>query len=93
MNRKKPKLPAFKSVDEESDYWDRTSTAEYDSEDVTEAFFEELRSRAEPKKKVTLRLEPELIEDLKAIARKHGMPYQSLARELLWTSVTRVAGA
>ncbi len=92
MKRKTQKLPAFKNVEEESDYWDRTSTAEYDSEDVTEAFFEDLRSKAAPKKKVTLRLEAELIEDLKAVASKHGMPYQSLARELLWTGVTRVAG-
>jgi len=91
MNKEKNRLPAFKSVEEESDYWDRTSTAGYDSEDVTESFFEELRSRAEPKKKVTLRLESELINDLKTLARRHGMPYQTLARELLWVGVSRVA--
>ena len=59
MRKKTRRLPAFKNVEEESDFWDRTSTAEYDSEDVTDAFFEDLRARAEPKKKVTLRLEAE----------------------------------
>ena len=52
----------------------------------------DLESRREPKLPVTLRLEKGLIRKLKETARRHGIKYQVLAREILWRSLSRQVG-
>ena len=56
-----------------------------------ERICEELGARAEPKLPVTLRMERALLRKLKAAARRHGVKYQALAREILWRSFSRKA--
>jgi predicted DNA binding CopG/RHH family protein len=49
----------------------------------------DLAARKEPKLPVTFRLEKDLIRRLKDAAARHGIRYQSLAREILWRSLSR----
>lgn len=89
MQRKK-KMPKFKTIEEESNYWDNQSTTVFESEEITEEFFKSLKKSSEPKKKVTLRLDIDLIEKLKKAAKKFGVPYQKFTRELIKTGVSKV---
>ena len=84
------KLPKFKNIDEESDFWDNHSTTIFESEDVTKEFEKELKKSCATKKKMTIRLEPDLISDLKKAAVKYGVPYQKFTRELLRTGLSNV---
>jgi predicted DNA binding CopG/RHH family protein len=76
---KKP-IPDFTSEQEELDYWDEHDITEFDDGTADDL---SLQLKATPKRPVTLRLDEDLIASLKAAAKKHGMPYQTLARELL----------
>ncbi len=91
--RGKRPVPKFKSLEEESAFWDRHSALEVgDWEAVPyEQVCKELGARAEPKLPVTLRMERALLRKLKAAARRHGVKYQALAREILWRSLSRKA--
>ena len=86
-------IPRFASLDEESVFWDRHSPLDRgDWEAVPyEKVCEALAVRGEEKRSVTLRLEQELVRRLKTAARRHGIRYQALAREILWRSLLRKA--
>ena len=86
-------VPRFKSVEEESAFWDRHSVLDVgDWEAVPyEQVCKDLGARSEPKLPVTLRMEPGLLRKLKTAARRHGVKYQALAREILWQSLSRKA--
>jgi hypothetical protein len=91
--RSKRRVPRFKSVEEESAFWDRHSPLEVGHWEAVpyEKVCEEMGARAEPKLPVTLRVERTLLEKLKRAARRHGVKYQALAREILWQSLSRRA--
>lgn len=91
--RSKRSVPKFKSIEEESAFWDSHSALDVGDWDAVpyEEVCEELGARAEPKAPVTLRLERALLQKLKAAARRHGVKYQALAREILWQSLSRKA--
>ncbi len=82
--RQKP-LPRLRSLEQESDFWDKHSPLDYGiwKEVSYDELLKDLKGQAERKRQVSLRLEPELIESLKKIARNYRIPYQKLARELL----------
>jgi predicted DNA binding CopG/RHH family protein len=86
-------LPKFKSVEEESAFWDRHSVLDFGAWEVIpyDKVCEDLESRAEPKQPVTFRLEKALVRKLKDAARHHGIKYQALAREILWQSLSKKA--
>lgn len=88
MNIKK-RIPTFENIEQESDFWDSQSTSDFDSEDVTEDFFEKIKNESTPKKKITLRIEPQLLEELTRLAHEHDIPYQRLARKILWTGISK----
>ena len=91
MNKPKPKkLPVFKNIEEESDFWDKTCTEDYLSEDVTEEFLSEMKKHAKTKTKVTLRFDDELLNNLKTAAKKNGVPYQRFAREILKMGLSKL---
>lgn len=91
MTKKKlKKLPNFKSIEEESDFWDENCTEDYPSEDVTVAFFEEMKMNTKAKIKVTLRFDDDLLNKLKTAAKKNGVPYQRFTRELLKMSLSKL---
>jgi len=91
--RSKRPLPRFKSVEEESAFWDRHSPLEVGQCEAVpyEEVCQEMGARAEPKLRVTLRVERALLQKLKQAARRHGVKYQALAREILWQSLSRRA--
>ena len=83
----------FESLKDESAFWDTHSPLEVGEWEVVphEAVCQELGARRETKLPVTLRLERALIERLKDAARRHGIKYQALAREILWRSLAMKA--
>lgn len=87
-------IPQFKSVEEESDFWDTHSFLDFESWETVpyDEVCRDLESRIEPKLPVTIRLEKGLIRKLKEAARHHGIKYQVLAREILWRSLSKQAG-
>ena len=91
--RGKRPVPRFKSVEEESAFWERHSPLEYGRWEAVpyEEVCKEMGARAEPKLPITLRVERALIRKLKQAARQHGIKYQALAREILWQSLSRKA--
>jgi predicted DNA binding CopG/RHH family protein len=91
--RGKRPIPKFQSVEEESAFWDRHSPLDFgDWEAVPyEKICKEMGARAQPKLPVTLRVERALLLKLKKAAKRHGVKYQALAREILWQSLSRKA--
>ena len=71
------KLPKFKDEKEESDFWDAHDSTDYlDSTEEIEIKFIDAR----PKTLISLRLQTELIDELKALAARRGIGYQTLIR-------------
>lgn len=78
QKKKLPTIPKFKSEDEERDFW-----ATHDLTDYLHVFkpVKLDLSRLKPSTKpVTIRLPKGLVEDLKILANKHDVPYQSLVK-------------
>jgi predicted DNA binding CopG/RHH family protein len=80
MNRKKP-LPAFRSEEEEREFW-----ADHDSTDYVE--WDEARRVVLPNlqpstKTISLRLPQHMLEELKLLANRRDVPYQSLLKMFL----------
>jgi len=72
------KIPHFNSEQEESDFWD-THSVTYYLEELTpsDATFVDARPR---KTLISLRLDPAVITQLKAVAHQKGVGYQTLMR-------------
>jgi len=89
----KDRLPRFRTVEEEGAFWDTHSPLDVGRWEAVpyEQVCEDLGARKGAKRAVTLRLERELLDRLKRAARRHGLRYQALAREILWQSLTRRA--
>ena len=83
-------VPRFRSVEAESAFWGTHSFLDFGDWEVIsyEEALRDLSSRKEPKLPVTLRLERGLIRKLKQVARRHGVKYQSLVREILRRSLS-----
>lgn len=89
MKRKKKAMPQFKSVEEESDFWDTHSPLDFEWREVTMA--EVIRASAKnPKKRVvTLELDEPVVERLKSVAKERGLSHHSLANQLLSKELTQ----
>ena len=74
---KKP-LPEFKNNKEFAEFVDNNDMSEYDWEDAPE-----FKIQRPVKKPVTLRLYPYVIDGIKKVAQKHGIPYQTLISQWL----------
>lgn len=80
--KKKKAVPQFKSLEEESDFWDSHSVTDFESKEVTvEEILEEVSRRR--KQRITLSLDSELVARLKALGAKRHIPTSAVARELL----------
>jgi len=72
------KLPKFATDQEESNFWDTHDSTEFlDDTEPVEVAFVDARPR---KKQISLRLDAQTIDALKAIARRKGIGYQTLIR-------------
>ena len=71
------RIPEFRTDEEEARFWDTHSVADYwdDLEEAKDVYFERPRKQV-----VTLRLDRPLIQRLRAIALKKGIPYSTLIR-------------
>lgn len=75
------RIPEFKNEDEEREFWDNHDSTEYinwkQAERIT---FSNLKPSV---KKISLRLPESMLEELKLLANKRDVPYQSLLKIFL----------
>ena len=77
----KKKIPKFKTEAEERLFWQNNDSSEYiDWSDADEAVFSRLKPST---RKISIRLPESMIEELKLIANKKDVPYQSLLKIFL----------
>ena len=77
----KKKIPKFKNEDEERDFWAEHDSTDYiDWSKAQRAIFPNLKPST---KTISLRLPESMIEELKLLANKRDVPYQSLLKIFL----------
>lgn len=84
-------IPKFKTEDEEREFW-----ANHDLTDYLHQFKPvklDLSALKASTKPITVRLPESLLEDLKIIANKHDVPYQSLMKVYLADRVRQEFGS
>ena len=74
-------IPKFKSVEEESAFWDKHDTADYI--DWSKAQRARLVHLKPSTRTISLRLPENLLASIKVMANKEDVPYQSLMKVLL----------
>ena len=76
----KSRIPRFKTVEEEAEFWDTHSLADYEDEleEVPDVQF--VVTRAKPKKGITVRLEEDLLDTLRTEAHAKGIGPSTLIR-------------
>jgi predicted DNA binding CopG/RHH family protein len=79
-------IPEFASDDEERAFWETHDIRDYDDGPADIAW----DIKREKKKRVTMRLEPSLIDELKELADDVEVPYQTLTRALIRRGVAQV---
>ncbi len=77
----KKKIPSFKSEKEEREFWDNNDSCDFiDWSQADTAVFPNLKPSL---KTISLRLPETMINELKIMANKRDVPYQSLLKMLL----------
>ena len=75
------KIPKFKNEEEERKFWAKHDSTEYvDWSEAKRAVFPNLKPST---KTISLRLPQAMLEDLKLLANKRDVPYQSLLKIFL----------
>jgi predicted DNA binding CopG/RHH family protein len=78
MNAKRKKLPQFKTEDEERSFWASHSPLDFfDLSKARTARFPDLKPTL---KSISIRLPLDVLENLKILANRQDIPYQSLAK-------------
>lgn len=81
MKRKLKEIPEFKSEEEEREFWATHDSTEYvDWERGERQLFPKLKPST---KTISLRLPELMLDELRAIANKRDVPYQSLIKIFL----------
>ena len=81
MKHKDKRVPRFRSEDEEREFWSRHDSSEYiDWHQAKRVGFPSLKPSL---KSISIRLPESMIEELKVIANKKDVPYQSLVKMYL----------
>ena len=91
--RAKSRIPTFKTVEEEAEFWDTHSTSEFEDEfeGVRDVVFVVTRGR--PKKAITVRLPEETLTALTQKAQKMGIGPSTLARMWILEHLREQKGA
>lgn len=85
---KTKKLPNFKTVNEEAEFWQKKDSTEYlDWSKARLASFPNLKPSATT---ISLRLPLVLLNEIKIIAHKEDVPYQSLIKMMLAQGVSLI---
>ena len=81
MKNTKKEIPEFQNEEEERNFWDNHDSVDYiDWKESEVARFPKLKPST---KSISIRLPESLIEDLKILANKRDVPYQSLLKVFL----------
>jgi predicted DNA binding CopG/RHH family protein len=80
MSKKKP-IPRFESEEQEQEFWDEHDSTEY--VEWSEAHPVVLANLQPSTKTISLRLPEHMLEELKLLANKRDVPYQSLLKVFL----------
>jgi predicted DNA binding CopG/RHH family protein len=81
------KLPKFKSEDEEREFWASHDSTEYvDWEKASPVVMSKLKPSL---KTISLRLPETMLEELKLLANKRDVPYQSLLKIFLAERISK----
>ena len=81
------KLPVFTSEREEADFWASHNSTEYlDDTEPVDVTFVDARP---PKGQISLRLDAKTVDDLRAIAQRKGVGYQTLIRTWAMERLTK----
>lgn len=90
--RKKKPVPRFKSEDQEREFWSARDSGEYVNwSQARKVLLPELRPTL---RTISLRVPVSLLEELKLLANKRDVPYQSLLKMFLAERVKKeLAGA
>ncbi len=79
--KKLKNIPTFKSDEEEAEFWDTHDTTDYiDWSKAERVVFTNLKPSTQS---ISLRLPISLLSDLKVLANKNDVPYQSLMKVYL----------
>jgi predicted DNA binding CopG/RHH family protein len=85
MKKKLKKIPKFKSEDEAREFWAKADSTEYlDWSKAKKVSFPNLKPSTET---ISLRLPKGLLVDIKKLANRNDVPYQSLMKVLLFEKV------
>lgn len=85
------RIPKFKNEDEEREFWDTHDSTEYINWNRAERItFSNLKPSV---KKISLRLPESMLEELKLLANKRDVPYQSLLKIFLAERIEKELGA
>jgi predicted DNA binding CopG/RHH family protein len=81
MRAKMKKVPKFKNEDEERRFWSKNSPLDFiDPQKMKLTKFPNLKTTS---KTISIRLPESLVEDIKVLANKKDVPYQSMLKILL----------
>jgi len=86
--KKLKKIPPFKSLEEENKFWKNHDSVDY--LDWTRAKQAEFPSLKPSTKSISLRLPEFLLDEIRTLANKEDIPYQSLMKMLLAQGVHRL---
>lgn len=81
MKKKLKKIPKFRSEDEERKFWAKVDSTEYIN--WSEAEIISLPKLKPSTKTISLRLPESMLEEIRTIANKHDVPYQSFIKIIL----------
>lgn len=85
------KIPKFKNADEERAFWQKHDSAEFiDWSKAEQLVLPKLKPSV---KKISLRLPESMLEELKLLARKRDVSYQSLLKMFLAERLEKELGA
>lgn len=78
-------IPEFQSEEEEREFWSTHDSTEYmDWSEAEEVAFPNLKPTT---RKISIRLPESMIDDLKLLANKRDVPYQSLLKIFLYERI------
>ena len=88
--KKDKSIPDFKNEDEEREFWATHSPLDYfDNKSFKKASFPKLKPSV---KSISIRLPEDMLAELKTLANKRDVPYQSLAKIYLARQISLERG-
>jgi predicted DNA binding CopG/RHH family protein len=91
MKNKIKKIPKFKTEDQEREFWSKQDVTDYF--DIPSGKRMNLSNLKPSTQTISLRLPEDLLEELKVLANKRDVPYQSLIKILLRESLDEDSAA